>query len=247
MAVYHHFVTLPTADGPMPMYVASPGGTEPRPAVLIIQGMHGMESFEINVAERFAAQGYIAAVPDMFHRGPACSSDVELNQRRRKLDDQQKTSDVNAAIAYLQSQPYVQADRQMGILGFCMGGRTSYLMAATSPVIGVAADFYGGGVHVGDGGPAPIELTGNIRCPILILDGEEDEHPSPAEVRKTEAELARYGVVHEVHIYPGVGHAFMSVEGPRRREAVIDEAWSRLFAWFREYLPVTELAAARGK
>jgi len=185
------------------MYIATPGGTEKRPAVLVIQGMHGANSFEIGVTERFAEEGYVAAMPDLFHRGPSCAAPEELNRRRRALTDPQRTADLNAAIAYLQSQPYVQADRQMGILGFCMGGRVSYFMAATNPLIGVAADFYGGGVPVGEGGPSPLELTSNIRCPIIIFDGEEDQHPSPEEVRGSEAELVRHGIVHEVHIYPG--------------------------------------------
>ena len=151
---------------------------------------------------------------------------------------------MNAAIGYLQQQPYVQSG-PMGIMGFCMGGRVSYLMAGTSPVIGVAADFYGGGVHGGEGGPSPLELTGNIRCPVIVFDGEEDKHPSPDEVRKTEAELARHGVVHEVHIFPGVGHAFMSAEGPRHKPEVVEEAWSRLFAWFHKHLPAAQLAGSR--
>ncbi len=245
MSVYPHFVVVPTADGPMPMYVVTPEGSEKHPAVLVIQGMHGANSFELHVAERFAERGYVAAMPDMFHRGPACFSREDLNTRRRALNDAQKMGDVNAAIAYLQSQPYVRADQKMGILGFCMGGRISYLMAATSPLIGVAADFYGGGVPTGEGGPSPLDLTKNIRCPIIIFDGEEDQHPSPEEVRNTGAELARHGIVHEVHIYPGADHGFMSAEGPRRPSEAIEDAWSRLLAWFHEYLPASELAGAR--
>ena len=244
MSVYHHFASVETPDGPMPMYVAAPEGRDPRPAVLVMQGMHGIESFEIHVVERLAEQGYLAAAPDLFHRGPACFSFDELNTRRRALSDSQKIGDVNAAIGYLQKQPYVN-DGPMGILGFCMGGRVSYLMAANNPVIGVAADFYGGGVHDGEGGPSPFEQTRNIRCPIIVFDGEEDRHPSPEEVRKTEAELARHGIVHEVHIYPGVGHAFMSAEGPRHKPEVVEDAWSRLLDWFHKYLPAPQLAEAR--
>jgi carboxymethylenebutenolidase len=240
--VYYHFETLETADGPMPTYVVGPEGRNPRPLVLVIQGMHGLNAFEIGVAERFAAAGYVAAAPDLFHRGPECFSFDELNRRRRALRDPQVIADVNSTIDHLQRQAYVQAG-PVGILGFCMGGRVSYLMAATNPAIAVAADFYGGGVHGGEGGPSPLELTPNIRCPVIVFDGEEDQHPSPEEVRKTGAELARHGVIHEVHIYPGVGHAFMSAEGPRSRPEVVEDAWSRLLAWFQQYLPVPELAA----
>lgn len=229
----------------MSTYVATPEGREPRPAILVIQGMHGIGSFEVQVADRLAEHGFLAAVPDLFHRGPACFSTEELGQRRReRMSDPQVIGDVNVALSHVQAQPYVQPDR-IGIIGFCMGGRVSYLMAATSPAIQAAADFYGGGVHRGEGGPSPLELTSHIRCPVIIFDGEEDAHPSPEEVRQTEAELARQGIVHEVHIYPGVGHAFMSASGSRRRPDVIDDAWSRLLDWFRQYVAAEPAGAGR--
>lgn len=240
---YHHFVVLNTADGPMPTYMASPGGTEPHPGVLVIQGMHGAESFELEVAERLADEGYVAAVPDMFHRGPACYGGEELDRRRKALTDPQKVADVNAALAYLKERPNVHADR-IGIVGFCMGGRTSYLLAAVRADIRAAADFYGGGVPNAEGLASPLEMTPNIHCPIIIFDGEEDQHPSPEEVRRIGAELQRHGKVHEVHIYPGVGHGFMSARGARRRAEAVDDAWSRLLGWFQRYLAL-EPAVAR--
>jgi carboxymethylenebutenolidase len=245
MTAYHHFVSLETPDGPMATYVAAPEGQAPRPGVLVIQGMHGIASFELSVAERLAEAGFVAAVPDMFHRGPACFTNEELGQRRRgDVSDPQVHADVNTTLEFLQSRPYVDADR-IGVVGFCMGGRVSYLVAATNPTIRAAADFYGGGIHRGEDGPAPIELTSNIRCPVIIFDGEEDEHPSPDEVRRTGAELARLGKVHEVHIYPEVGHGFLSATGPRRRAEAIDDAWSRLLGWFTQYVATEPVAAGR--
>jgi carboxymethylenebutenolidase len=232
---FHSFTVLDTPDGPMSTYVATPGGSEKRPAVVVIQGMHGAESFELEVAERLANAGYVAVVPDMFHRGPACNSTEELDTRRRGFDDHMKISDVNAAIEYLKNHPNVQADH-IGIMGFCMGGRTSYLMATVSPDIRAAADFYGGGVPGDEGVGSPLDRTPNIQCPIIIFDGEEDTHPSPEEVRSIGAQLERHGKVHEIHLYPGVGHAFMSAKGARRRAEAIDDAWSRLLGWFEKYL-----------
>lgn len=240
MTTYQHFVSLDTTDGPMPLYLATPEGRGPHPAVLVIQGMHGAASFELQVAERLAENGYVGAMPDLFHRGPGCFTRDELTARRSQMSDPKVIADVTATMTYLQRQPYVQRDR-IGIIGFCMGGRTSYLMAATNPEIRVAADFYGGGVFRGEGGTAPFDLTPNIRCPIAIFDGEEDPHPSPEEVRKIGAELARHGVPHEVHIYPGVGHGFMS-QGERGRPDIIEEAWSRLLGWLKEPLRAEALA-----
>jgi carboxymethylenebutenolidase len=243
MAVYHHFAQLDAPDGSMPTYIVAPEAPGPHPGVLVIQGMHGANAFELEVAERFAQHGCVAAVPDLFYRGPACFSFEELDRRRRAFTDARMLADVNTAVSYLKEQPYVRPGG-FGILGFCMGGRVSYLMAATSPDIRVAADFYGGGVLKGEGGPSPFELTRQIRCPILIFDGEEDAHPSPEEVRTIGAELERHGVTHEVHIYPGVGHAFMSRREPGPRQQAIDDAWSHLLAWFQRYL-IEDLAVSR--
>src|SRR6266540_3124928 len=245
MTAYHHFVSLDTQDGPMPTYVAAPDAAERHPAILVIQGMHGIASFEIEFAERLAENGFVAAVPDMFHRGPAAFSNEELGQRRRgSMSDPLVHTDVNATLEFLKSRPYVDAER-IGIVGFCMGGRVSYLIAATNPEIRAAADFYGGGIHRGEDGPNPIELTPNIRCPVIIFDGEQDEHPSPEEVRRTEVELVRHGVRHEVHIYPDVGHGFMGAKGSRRRAEAVDDAWSRLLDWFQRYVTAEPVAAGR--
>ena len=240
MPNYHHFTTIATPDGPMPTYICAPEGGEPRPAVLVIQGMHGLNSTELKFAEHLADAGYVAAAPDLFHRGPACFSPEQLSRRRRALNDPQVMGDVNATFGYLQAQSYVRTDCPMGILGFCMGGRVSYLVAGSLPNIGMAAVFYGGGIHAGEGGPAPIDLTPNIRCPVLVFDGEQDEHPSPEENRKTAAALARHAIVHELHLYPGVGHGFMG-----RPSTAATEAWAVTIDWLHRYLPVPQLAEAR--
>ena len=157
------------------------------------------------------------------------------------MSDPQVIADCKAVIAHLQSQPSVQGDR-IGIAGFCMGGRVSYLMATTSPDIKVAADFYGGGTLKGEDGPAPFEMTKSIRCPVIVIDGEEDAHPSPDEVRKVGAELARNGVVHEVHILPRVGHGFMA--GTKSLD-IIEQAWSLWLGWFDKHLVREPVGAGR--
>lgn len=123
-------------------------------------------------------------------------------------------ADVNAAIGHLSQQSFI-ADR-IGIIGFCMGGHVAYMMASRNQDIRAAVPRYDGGVFDADGpGPTPFETTADINCPVLILDGEKDEHPSPEQVGQIAAELERLGKVHEVHIFPEVGHGFMSPNRPR--------------------------------
>lgn len=239
MAIFHHLAAVATEDGPMPMYVAYPEGPGPFPAVAIISGQPGPSSPEFLGAERLAEHGYVGAVFDLMHRGPTVHSFAEQGPRRRAYTDPQTVMDMNAGIAYLQGLPFVQGDN-LGVMGFCMGGRVAYMMATLRPDLRAAADLYGGGVLEAMGAPAPIEATANIRCPVLILNGEADTTCTPDEVRKVAAELDRLGKVHEVHFYPDAEHGFMS----RGSREVIEDAWARTLAWLDRYL-VREPALAR--
>jgi len=215
----------------MPMYVALPAGGVPRPAVLVIHGIDGLAGATQDAADQFAARGYVAAAPDLFHRGPPPTTFAEMSKRRWAHTDLQTTCDLDAAIAHLQAQPFVEAG-PMGIIGFCMGGRVAYHMATTNPLLALAVDCYGGNVLHGEGGDAPIDHTADIRCPVLVLDGEENHNPPPSDVRAIEAALAQHGIVHEVQLYPGVGHGFMGgTLTPQGKDA-----WSRVWEWFGRYL-----------
>ncbi len=235
MAIYHHISLVQTPSGAMPVYIASPEGPGPHAAILVIQGMAGPGTTEFLAAERLANNGFVGVVPDLFHRGPLVVTRDELERRRRQMQNVDIIADVNAAIDHLNQQSFI-ADR-IGIMGFCMGGRVAYMMASRNRDIRAAVDCYGGGVFDADGpGPTPFETTADINCPVLILDGEKDEHPSPEQVGQIAAELERLGKVHEVHIFPEVGHGFMSPNSPRSRPEVIEDAWSRILDWFRQHV-----------
>ena len=243
MAIYHHISLVPTPSGVMPVYTASPEGPGPHPAILVIQGMAGPGKTEFLAADRLADNGFVGAIPDLFHRGPLCVTRDELERRRRQMQNVDIIADVNATIDHLKQHSFV-ADR-IGIMGFCMGGRVSYMMASRNSDIRAAVDCYGGGVFDPDGpGPTPFETTAGISCPVLILDGELDEHPSPDQVRQIAAEMEKFGKLHEVHIYPEVGHGFMS-GGPRVKPEVVEDAWSRIFDWFRQHVAAEAVAAEK--
>src|SRR5439155_714410 len=164
------------------------------------------------------------------------STSVEdLYKRRRGHTDPQTSLDIDAAIAHLQVQPLVKPG-PVGIIGFCMGGRVAYYIAGTNPNIAVAADCYGGGLFVSEGGSAPIEYTSNIHCPVILLDGELDRNPSPQDLEAIQAELKKHGVTHEAHIYPGVGHGFMGEEPSDTNPKANVEAWKQVWAWFHRHL-----------
>jgi carboxymethylenebutenolidase len=227
-----------TVDGDaMRCYVSVPEGTGPFPAVIVIQHAGGVDEFVRGRADRLAGAHFLAVAPDLYHHEDPNSSDDPLTLMGR-LRDASIVADVNAAIEHTKSLPEAQGSR-IGITGYCMGGRVTYLMAATNPNLKAAVVCWGGNIMVPWGeGPAPFDLSKDIPCPILGLFGEEDPNPSPADVAKLDAELTKLGKAHEFHSYGDAGHAFMNEGRPSYRPEAAEDAWNKCIAWFDKHLRV---------
>jgi len=221
-------------DGNMRLYLSLPEGGGPFPGVIVIQGQSGVEDF-LEITRMLARAGFAAAAPDLFHRdGPDCRDDGPT--RRARLRDTTVIKDVNAAARFLKGSRQVDGAR-LGIVGFCMGGRVAYLMAGAGPDLRAAVMYYGGDTMGAWGdGPSPFERTPEIHCPILGHFGEEDENPSPEDMRKLDAELTRCGKAHEFYSYAGAGHAFANLGSPKYRAHAADASWPRTFDFFARYL-----------
>jgi carboxymethylenebutenolidase len=240
MASFWESIQVDGAD--MRLYASVPEGTGPFPAVVVIQHQGGVDDFVQEMTQRLASAGYAAVAPELYHRdGPNCQDDGPT--RRARLLDVNVIKDVNATVDFLTSHRTVDGER-LGIIGFCMGGRVAYLMAALQPHFKAAVDYYGGNIMVPWGeGPAPIDRTGEIHCPLLGLFGEEDTNPSPADMRKLDAELTKHGKVHEFYSYPGAGHAFMNQRGERYRADADRDSWPKTLAFFAKHLARVTMAA----
>jgi carboxymethylenebutenolidase len=157
--------------------------------------------------------------------------------RMNNCSDEGIVADVQAAVDYLKTQPCVDPER-IGIVGFCFGGRVSYLSACAVSGLKAASVFYGGRIlqPLNSDGPSPLEQTANCNVPILGLFGEEDQNPSPEDVATIAAELQKHGKTHQFHMYPGCGHGFhCDGRTSYRPEAALD-AWGKTLAWFDQYL-----------
>ncbi|HEV8573579.1 MAG TPA: dienelactone hydrolase family protein [Dehalococcoidia bacterium] len=229
--------TVSANGGAMRCYISVPEGTGPFPTVVVIQHAGGVDDFVRGRSDRLAEAAFLAIAPDLYHREEPGRSDDPLT-RMSRLRDATIVADVNAAIEHAKSLPEVQADR-IGITGYCMGGRVTYLMAAQNPELKAAVVCWGGNIMVPWGeGPAPFELSKDIGCPVLGLFGEDDPNPNPADVAKLDAELRRLGKEHEFHSYEGAGHAFMNEGRPSYRAEAAEDAWTKCVAWFDRHLRV---------
>lgn len=219
-------IPVPVADNPMSVYVATPGGGGPTPAIVVIQHAPGVDLFIRAMADRLAQAGYLAAAPDLYHRQEAGG---DAMAKMRNLRDREVQADVEATVAMLRARADVDGDR-LGITGFCMGGRVVWLMAAAVPVFRAAVVYYGGNIQVpwGEDVPAPFARAGQIACPLLFHFGADDGNPSPDDMARYDRELTRLGKPHEFHGYAGAAHAFMNFT----REASFRQGASRL-SWER--------------
>jgi carboxymethylenebutenolidase len=227
--------TVTVEDSEMPVYVSAPEGASGAPGVIVIMHAPGLDAFVQGMCDRFAAEGFVGVAPDLYHREEPGSKDDPMT-RMGRLRDKTVELDVNAATEHAKSSPEIDGDR-LGITGYCMGGRVTYLMAARSDAFSAAVDCWGGNCMISWGdGPTPFDLTGDISCPVLALFGEDDPNPNPYDVAKIDAEMTRLGVEHEFHSYAGAGHAFMNDARPSYREEATKDAWRRTVDWFNRYL-----------
>ena len=221
---------------PMNLYISQPDGGGPYPAVVLIQHQNGVDKFMEEMTERIAVAGYFGVTPDLYHRdGPDCKDDGPT--RRNRLRGLTVIKDVNGTVDYLKGHRLVNAGR-MGIVGFCLGGRVAYLMAAASPSFSAAVTYYGGSIFRPWGeDPTPFDRTADISCPIQGHFGELDKNPSLEDMRRLDAELTKYSKAHEFYTYAGADHAFMDPHHVSRYHAQADQlSWPRTLDFFRKYL-----------
>lgn len=216
----------------MRIYVGVPDRPGPHPGIVVAQHGSGVDAQIQDAVHRLHREGYVVAAPELFHRQPAQVEGSRVNLLR----DDEIIADINATVAHLKTLRVTVA--QLGIAGFCMGGRVAYLMACVNPEFKAAAVFYGGNIMkaLGDG-PSPFGRSAGIKCPVIGFFGAEDGNPSPDDVRKIDAELTRLGKWHEFHMYNNAGHAFQNFASPERyRERAARASWTEMLAFFTEYL-----------
>jgi carboxymethylenebutenolidase len=223
-------------------YLARPIGLTGLPGVVVIHHMPGWDGPTKEIARRFAHHGYAAISPNLhFREGKATPQENSASIRAAGgMPDDRTMGDVQGAIDYLRTLPYLNG--RVGIIGYCSGGRQSYLAACTLRGIDAAVDCYGGGVvakaeELTPRQPvAPIDFTRDLRCPLLGLFGVEDTRPSPEDTAKTRDALDKFGKSYEFYTYDNAGHAFFAVDRPQYRQAAAIDGWEKVFAFFGKHL-----------
>jgi carboxymethylenebutenolidase len=228
-----------TADGSMDVYEVTPDGRAAG-AVIVIQEAFGVNDYIRDVTRRFAASGYRAVAPTMFHRaggGTAPYDDFsKVIPLFRGVTDDGIVADVDATVAHLRQAGF--DDGRIGIVGFCFGGRVTFLVA-TRRALGAAVGFYGGGI-VTKRLPLFEPLIGDaarLATPWLGLFGDEDASIPADDVERLRETLAREATVaYEIVRYPGAAHGFHCDRRPVYQEAAATDGWRRALEWLRRHL-----------
>jgi carboxymethylenebutenolidase len=207
----------------------TPDKDGPFPGVIVIHEWWGLDEWVKEQARALAREGYAALAVDLY-RGKVTNKQEEAHQLMMGTPPDRALRDLKAAYADLQSRPAVKKD-QIGVIGWCMGGRYALELATQEPGLGAVVAYYGAP-------PTDAAAIGRIKAPVLGNFGGEDKGPAPDQVRAFETAMKAAGKTVDVKVYEGAGHAFANVNNPwgGYREAAAKDAWARTTAFFARHL-----------
>jgi carboxymethylenebutenolidase len=226
-------VTLTVSDNTqMAAYVARPDDAEARPGIIVLQEAFGVNSHIRKVTERFAEQGYVAIAPELFHRtGPGFEGSytdfATVVPHMKAVTQGGAEADLRAAFEWLRGQRVVLASRICSV-GFCMGGRISFLANSVLP-LHAAASFYGGGIAA-----ELLGRAGALHGPMLLVWGLLDKHIG-AEQRKAVTSALDAAQKQYVNLeFSNADHGFFCDERASYQAQAARQAWALLLEFLKQ-------------
>jgi carboxymethylenebutenolidase len=222
-------IPSPAGSGSIRAYLAMPKAASLRsrkPVVLVVHENRGLNPHIEDMARRLAVDGYIAVAPDALSRlGGYPGDEDKARALFGQLDQARIREDFVAAAHWAQGMP--EGNGRLGAVGFCWGGGTVSMLAASVPTLNAAVPFYGS--------PPPLDAIAGIRAELLVHlagnDARIDALWPPAEQK-----LKQAGIAYQLFTYPGVEHGFNNNTTPRYDKAAAGLAWSRTLALFGRQL-----------
>ena len=230
-------IDLAVADGTrMRARVARPQGGGPHPGLLVFQEAYGVNAHIKDVAGRFARAGYVAIAPELFHRTApagfegdyAAFSSVE--QHMQALTVAGLEADIRAAHGWLAAARQIDP-RRLACVGYCMGGRVSFIAATTTVALRAAVAFYGGGIA-----PALLDRAPRAQAPVLFFWGGRDKHIPPPQRRAVVDALAAAGKPFVNVVFSEADHAFFCDARPNFHASAASQAWALTLAFLGDAL-----------
>jgi carboxymethylenebutenolidase len=233
--IHTESVALPVSDGTsMNAYVAAPAAGAKAPGLLVFQEAFGVNAHIRDVADRFARQGYVAIAPELFHRtGPGFEGDYAnfpaCQPHVQALTPDGIIADARATYDWLQKSSRVLPNAT-ACIGFCMGGRASFLANSALP-LKAAVSFYGGGIV-----PALLPRTAQQNGPILFFWGALDAHIPKEHVRAIIDAMQESKKTYVNVEFSDANHAFFCDARPAYKETAAKQAWDLTLRFLSTYV-----------
>ena len=221
-------------------YYVRPQGNGAFPAVMVIMEAFGLNSNIKNVCDRLAKAGYAALAPDFYHGDIYEYTDLQnAIAKLKSLNDDTVMAEVGKGLEFLAGRQEVAVDR-VGVMGFCMGGRYTFLANAVhADKFKAAAAFYGAGIAPEKdalGRQPLLDRAAAMQAPIMLVYGADDESIAPEEHGRIAQALSTAKKRYILSVFPNAGHGFLSDRRDSYAAAPAREAWQMTMNFFRHNL-----------
>lgn len=232
-AIVQEKVEVVVADGTrMAAYVARPQKVGPHPGLLLFQEAFGVNHHIRSVSDRFAAEGYVAIAPELYHRTAppgfegSYSDFPAVMPHARAVTTETAEADIQSAYDWLRSNDKVKAS-EISSVGFCMGGRVSFI-ANSSVRLRAAVSFYGGGIA-----PGLLDRAARLRAPSLLIWGGLDKHITPEHRRSVAEALSAEKKIYVNAEFSRADHGFFCDERSAYELHSARQAWALTLEFLR--------------
>ena len=232
-AILKEKVELSVADGTrMAAYVARPKDAGPHPGLLVFQEAFGVNHHIRSVTERFAAEGYVAIAPELFHRTAppgfegSYTDFPAIMPHYQAVTTETAEADIRSAYEWLRSNAAVKTE-EISSVGFCLGGRVSFI-ANSAVRLRAAVSFYGGGIA-----PGLLDRTSQLQAPSLFIWGGLDKHIPPEQRRAVTEALSAESKIYVNAEFSRADHGFFCDERAAYEPHSARQAWALTLEFLR--------------
>jgi len=233
-------VSIPVSDGKIPAYRAAPAKAGKYPVILVTQEIFGVHEHIKDMCRRFAKLGYYAIAPELFARQGDVSKMTDIGEILStvvaKVPDDQVMSDLDATLAFAKASGSVNGEK-VGIVGYCWGGRTTWLYANHNPAVKAGVAYYGlldgmkSEIKVND----PVDIAENIKVPVLGLYASKDTMITATVIEKMQEGISKSDSGSEIVVFPGVNHGFNADYRPTYDKTAATYAWKLTRDWLKDH------------
>jgi carboxymethylenebutenolidase len=221
-------------------YYVKPNGQGLFPAVIVIMEAFGLNDYIKSVCDRLAKAGYAALAPDFYHGALYPYTDIKgAIAKLKTIKDDVAMAELGKGVAFLSSQREIKKGG-VGVMGFCMGGRLSFLAnAAHADHVKAAISFYGGGIAAM---PDPLgranllDQVNKINAPMMLMYGAEDQSIPVEEHQRIALALSQAKKRYSLNVFPKAKHGFFSDRRDSYNADASAEAWAMTLSFFDRFL-----------